>query len=79
VLEPAEWQTLTCLQDQTPTPRTTPPRLGEAVRAIAQLGGLLGRPGDGDPGPRTVWRGYARLQEYVTARQLFLRSPPATL
>lgn len=78
VLQPAEWETLTCLHDQTPTPRPTPPSLGEAVQWIAQLGGFLARRGDGEPGPRTVWRGYTRLREYVVARQLFLRSPPVT-
>jgi len=35
------------------------------MRWIAQLGGFLGRKGDGEPGIRTVWRGWQRLQDMV--------------
>jgi hypothetical protein len=40
--------------------------LHEAVRAIAQWGGFLGRKGDGEPGPMTIWAGLLRLNDYVT-------------
>jgi Transposase DNA-binding/Transposase Tn5 dimerisation domain len=32
-------------------------------RAVAGLGGFLGRKGDGDPGWQTLWRGWQRLQD----------------
>jgi hypothetical protein len=32
-------------------------------RALAGLGGFLGRKGDGDPGWQTLWRGWQRLQD----------------
>jgi transposase-like protein/transposase Tn5 family protein len=32
-------------------------------RAVAGLGGFLGRKGDGDPGWQTLWRGWRRLQD----------------
>ena len=35
------------------------------VRGVARLGGFLGRKGDGQPGVRTLWRGYQRLQDMV--------------
>jgi len=35
------------------------------VCGVARLGGFLGRQGDGDPGVRTLWRGYQRLQDMV--------------
>ncbi len=35
------------------------------MRWIAQLGGFLDRKGDGEPGIRTVWRGWQRLQDMV--------------
>jgi hypothetical protein len=35
----------------------TPPTLNDVVRLIAQLGGFLGRKGDGEPGAKTIWRG----------------------
>ena len=34
----------------------------EFVRALAGLGGFLGRKGDGEPGWITLWRGYEKLQ-----------------
>lgn len=33
------------------------PTLRQALRAVAQMGGFLGRKGDGEPGWRTLWRG----------------------
>jgi hypothetical protein len=32
-------------------------------RAVAGLGGFLGRKGDGNPGWQTLWRGWQRLQD----------------
>jgi hypothetical protein len=40
------------------------------VRGVARLGGFLGRKGDGDPGVRSLWRGYQRLQDMVLGYQL---------
>jgi hypothetical protein len=40
------------------------------VRAVAGLGGFLGRKGDGEPGWQTLWRGYRRLQDIVLGVQL---------
>lgn len=37
------------------------PSIREAVRWIAQLGGFLGRKGDGEPGPIALWRGWKWL------------------
>lgn len=36
---------------------TRPPTLNEVVRLIAQIGGFLGRKGDGEPGVKTIWKG----------------------
>jgi hypothetical protein len=35
------------------------------VRGVAQLGGFLGRKCDGEPGVRSLWRGYQRLQDML--------------
>jgi Transposase DNA-binding/Transposase Tn5 dimerisation domain len=40
------------------------------VYGVARLGGFLARKNDGDPGVRTLWRGYQRLQDMVTGYQL---------
>jgi hypothetical protein len=42
----------------------------EFVRAVAKLGGFLGRKSDGEPGVRTLWRGYQRLQDMVAGFRL---------
>ncbi len=37
------------------------------VRAIAGLGGFLGRKSDGEPGARTPWRGLQRADDIAIA------------
>lgn len=44
--------------------------LKEAVRAIARLGGFIGRKGDGEPGVKVLWRGLRRLSELVAGYRL---------
>jgi hypothetical protein len=41
------------------------------VRGVAQLGGFLGRTGDGEPGVRALWRGYQRLQDMLQGFHLY--------
>lgn len=36
---------------------TTPPTLNEVVRLITQIGGFLGRKGDGERSIKTIWKG----------------------
>ncbi|HLG71620.1 MAG TPA: IS4 family transposase [Chloroflexota bacterium] len=59
----AEWQALCVARSGAATPPAQPPPLREAVRLVAQLGGFLGRRGDGEPGPLTLWRGLQRLAD----------------
>lgn len=42
-----------------------PPSIREVIRQIAMLGGFLGRKGDGEPGVKTLWQGFARLRGFV--------------
>jgi Transposase DNA-binding/Transposase Tn5 dimerisation domain len=44
------------------------------VRGVARLGGFLGRKRDGNPGVKTLWRGYQRLQDLLLGYQF--RGPP---
>lgn len=39
-----------------------PPRLNQVLRLIAQLGGFLGRKGDGEPGVKTIWLGMQQVR-----------------
>jgi hypothetical protein len=60
-LTTTEWQVL---QATTPALRKaieTEPTIRQVVRAIATLGGFMGRTGDGDPGVKTLWRGLQQL------------------
>ena len=66
-----EWRALWCYMEERPRPPRRPPSVGQAVRWIAQLGGFLGRQGDGDPGPLVVWRGLAQLRAIPAAWQRF--------
>lgn len=54
-----------------------PPSLGQTVRQIAQLGGFLGRAGDGEPGVTVLWRGWRRLEDLVIGWQMAHDLSPA--
>jgi hypothetical protein len=75
--EEAEWQALACYHQRSPIPPPTPPTLGEAMRMVAQLGGFLGRNGDGDPGATVLWRGLNRLTDITETFAIFYPSIPA--
>lgn len=47
-----------------------------AMRAVARLGGFLGRRGDGRPGWQTLWRGYTHLMQLVEGYHLAQRDHP---
>ena len=61
--EEAEWKALTAYITQTPVPPERTPTLREATRAVASLGGFLGRKGDGEPGTKSLWIGLQRLDD----------------
>jgi len=42
----------------------------ELLRAVARLGGFIGRRGDGEPGWQTIWRGWHRLMYMVQGAEL---------
>lgn len=74
VLRPAEWAALYAAHTRRPEPSPAPVDLRTAVRWIAQLGGFLGRRGDGAPGVKTLWRGYRRWED-LTVMWEILHSP----
>jgi len=65
-----EWQTLWRLKGGVVELPESVPRLAEATRMVARLGGFLGRKGDGEPGVKVLWRGLMRLQDIVIGVQL---------
>ena len=61
---------------QSPARRSGQPfTLQDAVRAMAKLGGFLGRKSDGEPGVKTLWRGYRQLQLICWGIQLARQAP----
>jgi hypothetical protein len=69
-----EWKALYCYIHRTNELPAQAPDLRQTVRWIAQLGGFLGRKGDGTPGPITLWRGLSRLHDIAEAYLVF--NPP---
>lgn len=70
-LPQAQWQALCCYVHRQTTPPKNIPRVKEAVRWIAQLGGFLARKNDGPPGTKTLWRGLQQLNAMTEMWQLF--------
>jgi len=52
-----------------------PPTLQQAMIWLARLGGFANRKGDGPPGIKTLWRGYAQLSTLLEGVQLARKSP----
>jgi hypothetical protein len=61
--EEAEWKALTVFITKNPVTAEKIPTLREATRAVASLGGFLGRKGDGEPGTKSLWIGLQRLDD----------------
>ena len=72
----SEWKALCTFVSRTQTPPAMPPSLNEAVRLLGQLGGHLGRSGDGHPGTEVLWRGMARLADIGLAYDLYHHTDP---
>ena len=66
----AEWKALYYIMEQE-APPSTPPTLRTMTHWIAQCGGFVGRPSDGEPGIKTMWIGLHRLGDFVIAYQAF--------
>ena len=75
VLEEDEWQAVYAVVKGEEPPQEAPP-LGEMVKLIASLGGYLGRPSDGPPGPKTMWVGMQRMTDLALGWRA--RSRPRT-
>ena len=46
------------------------PCLNDVIRNLAQLGGFLGRKSDGEPGSKSIWIGFQRIQDCVYGIQI---------
>ncbi|MGB5913346.1 MAG: IS4 family transposase, partial [Phormidesmis sp.] len=69
IFTPKEWKLLR--RRFVPKSRSKkPPTLHQATHWLARLGGFQGRKGDGEPGIKTLWRGYTKLQHLLEGAQL---------
>jgi hypothetical protein len=64
VFEEAEWHSSWVII-KGGHPPTEPPSLNQMVRMVASFGGFLGRKSDGHPGPKTLWTGLCRVQDFA--------------
>lgn len=74
ILADHEWKALYTTIHRRAILPPTPPTVRQAIRWIAQLGGFLGRKGDGEPGITTIWRGWSRLADLAN---LYLITHPS--
>ena len=70
LFEPAEGKSVYRVVRNEAPPRRPPP-LGELVRMLAQLGGYVGGPRRGPPGPQTVWQGLQRMHDFALCWERF--------
>jgi hypothetical protein len=66
VFDDDHWKAIVVFKTRKPPPEQ-PPSLREMIRAVAQLGGFLGRKSDGEPGTQTLWRGLQRMDDIAMA------------
>jgi hypothetical protein len=72
--EEDEWKALTAYISRNPIPPDRPPKLREAIRTVASLGGFLGRKSDGEPGTKSLWLGLQRLDDITTMWKIMIDS-----
>lgn len=69
--EDYEWQALYGYLHKTTVFPNEVPTLQQATLWVAQLGGFLGRKGDGYPGVKVLWRGWQRLFDIAQSWLIF--------
>lgn len=64
VFEEAEWHSAWVIIKGGRPPKEAP-SLNQMVRMVASFGGFLGRNSDGHPGPKSLWTGLCRVQDFA--------------
>jgi len=68
IFDPLEWKSSYALLNKKIPKRV--PTLNTVLRNLATLGGFLGRKSDGDPGAKSIWIGFQRIQDCVYGIQM---------
>lgn len=71
IVAPKEWLAAVPLLLKKPRTITT---VRDFIRALAQLGGFLGRKSDGEPGWQTIWGGLEKLLLCIRGAKVLSRS-----
>jgi hypothetical protein len=73
--EEEEWKALVAYKTRNPVPAKNPPTLREAIHMVAELGGFLGRKGDGEPGTKSLWMGLEHLDDITEMWKIMTNTP----
>lgn len=68
IFDPLEWKSSYVLLEKAIPEKS--PTLNTVLRNLATLGGFLGRKSDGDPGAKSIWIGFQRIQDCVFGAQM---------
>ncbi len=69
LFEPSEWEAVYMISKKCDPP-STPPRLNEIIRLVAELGGFVARD-KSHPGTQTLWIGIQRMHDFAHAYDSF--------
>lgn len=75
VFEEDEWQSIWVVEYGEEA-LSKKPTLGEFISKVAELGGHLGRKGDGPPGPQSIWQGMLTVRYCTLAWQIYSKKHP---
>lgn len=75
--EEDEWRALYAYHHRDTSSPEVQPTMGIAMRMVAQIGGFLGRKGDGEPGATVLWRGLDKLSFITDAFRIFHPALPS--
>jgi hypothetical protein len=73
--EESEWKALVAYKTRNPVPAKNPPTLREAIHMVAEMGGYLGRKGDGEPGTKSLWMGLEHLDDITEMWEIMTNTP----
>jgi hypothetical protein len=71
IFSASEWKSVCKVINKGAELPEKPPTLGEFIIMIARLGGYLNRKGDPPPGPKAMWIGINRMNDFAVAWEMF--------
>lgn len=77
LFERIEWQLAYAHVHKKPPPDNVI-SLSDMMRLIAKLGGFLDRKNDKEPGPKAIWLGLKKLDDFVENTKVALKLVPGT-